>query len=292
MVIASLGLIGLVKAQADAVPSQLTDAERSQYLQVLEHGLKDQALTVRVHAAEALIALHRPEPALKAFEPQRNTTVPKERILIWRVLARAARDPAQQLQYVAKIRSALDDPNGPDQTHAIEALAKLNEPIANDPERQTVRAIAASGEPAAPFALWRLAQAGDQAAVPRLTTLLASDDQATRFRTIYALGRLSPKLAAAHEALLAAAKKEPAGSAAQSMLRVVTGEGAGVAADQTLPPADRYFAAMFLADSFQPTDIPVLKRLIDDSNSDVRVAAAYALLKIDAPRAATQPALK
>jgi HEAT repeat protein len=47
---------------------------------------------------------------------------------------------------------------------------------------------------------------------------------------------------------------------------------------------------MFLADCGTPADCAILKPLLSDSNSDVRIAAAYAVLKINTPPSATAPA--
>jgi HEAT repeat protein len=292
LIVASVGFLGAATAFADALSPQLTEKDREQCFEVLTAGLKEESLGVRVHAAEALIALHRPEPALKAFASLRDTNEPKDRILVWRVLARAEPERARRDEYVSKIRAALCDTNGPDQTHAMEALAKLNEAVADGLERKIVRAIADAADAASPFALWRLALSGDETAVDKLATLVAAKDSATRFRAIYVLARLRPKFPAARNTLIDAMNKEPADSSLRPMLRAAIGGDSlrQVTADETLPAADRYFAAMFLADCGTPADDPILKPLLSDSNSDVRIAAAYALLKINIQPPATAPA--
>ncbi len=60
--------------------------------------------------------------------------------------------------------------------------------------------------------------------------------------------------------------------------------------DAEAPPGDRYFAAMFLAGSGTPHHFPVLATLLREANGDIRVAAAYALLTIDACSTAGTPA--
>lgn len=293
MILASLGFIALIKARGEVL-LQLTEAERSQCLDALADGLRDETLTVRVHAAEALIALHHPETALSTFASLRDTKTPNDRILVWRVLAAAEPEAATRREYVSKIRAALCDDHAPYRTHAMEALAKLNEPIADGLERKVVAAMANVDDSSAPFALWRLAQGGDDAAVKRLAKLLSSRDDITRFRAIYALGRLTEKAAVAKSALAAALGKEPPQSSMRPMLCVANrGDSLReIAADKKLPASDRYFAAMFLADDGHAADIPILKPLLEDSTRDVRIAAAYALLKIDAQQATIAPSHK
>jgi hypothetical protein len=60
--------------------------------------------------------------------------------------------------------------------------------------------------------------------------------------------------------------------------------------DAKAPPGDRYFAAMFLADSGTPRDYPLLTDLLRESNGDLRVGAAYAILTINAQSTAGTPA--
>src|SRR6185312_13306010 len=118
------------------------------------NALDDESPTVRVHAAESLISLHRPEPALAAFRPIRDSMEPVQRVLVWRVLAAAEPEAGKRREYVERIRAVLLVPDGPDRTHAMESLAKLDQPAA-DAELQCIRDIAAGAGPASPFALWR-----------------------------------------------------------------------------------------------------------------------------------------
>jgi hypothetical protein len=52
--------------------------------------------------------------------------------------------------------------------------------------------------------------------------------------------------------------------------------------DTDADPGDRYFATVFLADTGTPADYPRLTNLLSGPHSDLRVGAAYSLLKINA----------
>jgi SSS family solute:Na+ symporter len=286
LTLASLPLLAAGCAGAGgSSDADLTDAARSRCFDMLVAALADRSPWVRVHAAEALVALKRPEPALAAFRPLAETSEPRYRIVVWRVLAAAEPEAGRRRRYVDRIRRAFLDAGGPDRPHASEALAKLNEPMADDAERRLVRGEADGAGPASPFAIWRLAQAGDATAVERLVSLLGVDDAVTRTRAAYVLGRLqSPPSRVVADALAAALAKEPAESPARPMLRAALGGEAAraLARDAQGPAAGRYFAAMHLAESGTPRDHELLARLLNDADSDVRVGAAYAMLRIDA----------
>lgn len=290
--LASLALIGAAWVRADGPDRTLNDGMRTRCYDILVDALADTSPWVRVHAAEALVSLKYPEPALAAFRSQAETSEPQYRVVVWRVLAAAEPDPTQRRHYVQRIRQALLDPDGPDQTHAMEALAKLREPAADDAERRRIREVADGGGPASPFAVWRLAQSNDAIAIDRLVELLGADDATTRARAAYVLGRLQPLPASAAEAVSAALAQEPDDSPARPMLRVALGGEStrALAQDAHVAPPGRYFAAMSLAERGTVSDYAILTGLLNDPDSDVRVGAAYAVLRIHGRTAATAPA--
>lgn len=283
LVMAAVVLTGVVRVSAEGPAAELPDRERSRCYDVLIRALEDESPFVRVHAAEALVSLGRSDPALAAFRSKGDTTEPVHRILVWRVLAAAEPEAETRLRYVERIRTVLLADAGPDQTHAMEALAKLSEP-ATDAECRHIRAVAEGAGPASPFALWRLVQAGEGDAVDRLTKLLDSSDRVTRIRAAYVLGRLRPEYPVAATTLSAALEMEPSESPARPMLRAAAGGNSAreLLGDTKAAAGDRYFAAMFLADSGAMSDYPRLADLLRDPHSDLRVGAAYALLKINA----------
>jgi SSS family solute:Na+ symporter len=272
----------------------VTDGPVSRCYDVLISALKDESPWVRAHAAEALVLSKRPQPALAAFRPIAETSEPRYRVVVWRILAQAEPEPPERRRYVERIRAALLDRTGPDQTHAMEALAKLHEPCVDDFERRHVHEVAGGGGPASPFAVWRLAQANDPTVVERLVKLLRADDATTRARAAYVLARIGSSSHAATDALATALKSEPADSPARVMLRVAQGPDAAreLAKDTQGPPSGRYFAAMYLAEHGAADDGALLGRLLNDSDADVCVAAAYAILQIDSRTGANAPSTR
>jgi HEAT repeat protein len=284
---AALLLITMCQIRAGEAEPELKDEVRSQCFAELVRALKAESPWVRVHAGEALAMLNDPDPALAAFRPQADSSSPPYRIGVWRVLAMAEGSPRRD-EFVERIRRAFLDPDSPDQTHAVEAMAKLNVPFADDVERRRVRDLADGGNATAPFALWRLAQAGDTTAVARLVALLESNDETTRMRAGFILSRLQPLPESAGKALAAALSREPADSLAHPVLRAAGSLDAAreMAQDPHAPPYGRYLATMRLAEMGEARDRAILLPLLDNADPDVRVAAAFAILNIHARFAA------
>lgn len=287
MVLVSLSQISSAQL---AIPEAST--EPATYYARITSALTDDSPWIRAHAAEALIALKHPEIARNAFESLSETNEPKYRIVVWRILAAATSDPERRKMYLDRIRKALFDPTGIEQAHAMEALAKLDEPFATDAERRQVLGVADAAGPASPFAVWRLSQAGNTTAMDRLIKLLRSGDVTTRARTAYVLSHLHPLPAVATKAISNALKAEPAESPAYSLLKVALGGEAvrQLIQDAHTLPSGRYFAALSLAEFGTLRDRDILLLLIHDPDHDVQVAASFALLRLKSS-ATTVPAL-
>ena len=239
---------------------------------------------VGIHAAEALIVIGRREAAVAAFQSAADSTEPHLRIGIWRVLARAAADAGDRDKYAGRIRGVLIDAHAADRVHALEALAKLNAPMRDTAERQAVDELAQDNA-VAPFALWRLAQAGDAAAAQKLIDCLKSADVTERARAATILPHL-PASDAAAAALSKALVIEPPTSAAHAWLAAaVGGEPARRLIDDPSPGV-RYIGAMWQADHGDAADRSRVDRLLDDADADVCVAAALAAIRIDRRTAA------
>jgi len=282
----------LTAASALAGTPMLADAERRQLIHSLEQACA-KPNWVGIHAAEALIVLGHPDPVRRAFESQAESTEPRYRIGVWRVLARCTAE-ASRAAFTARIRAVLLDERAPDRVHALEALAKLAAPIQPGDERRAVTAM--PQDPAvAPFALWRSSQEGDPNAGQILMILSANPNDVARARAAYVIARLPDVRTAAAPVLAAALAKEPADSPAHAALAAATGrEGSRQLISSARTPAARYTAATALAEDGTPADRDVLGPLLADPDDDVRVAAAFALLSIDArktrtPAPATRP---
>ncbi|NLF08030.1 MAG: sodium/solute symporter [Pirellulaceae bacterium] len=247
-----------------------------------------------VHAAEYLLALDYPQGVKEAFleEEKLHGGEPRYRIGIWRVLARAAYDPVERSLWIDRIRAAAFDEDGEDRTHAVETLAKLGYRLVGGEIAAMERATASENGSLAPFAAWTLANSGKPEGEKRLASFLASPDATLRYVAAYALGHL-PKISASTQASLAAAiDAEPADSPARVYLisvaamhapknvefpfrvelldAVVNGSGAGAVE-----------ACRALARVGGDAELPLLTRLLDSGDADLRAAAANALLRID-----------
>jgi len=268
----------------EAPPSNFVSTEPTRLFAILREALELRGSWESIHAAEALATLNDPKPVLAAFRDQTETTTAGYRIGVWRVLARVEESAARRQEYVERIRQVLRSPNAPDRIHALEALAKLGTPIADDAEREIVVAMARSAdEPGSPFALWRLAQAGEVPdTVERLTARLASKDEVIRLRSAYVLARLRPWPETTRTALTAALASEPPESIARPFLVCAAGgDGVLELARTATQPAARYTAAMELAGQDSAAARRVLRSLLDDADADVRIAAAFSLLRLD-----------
>jgi HEAT repeat protein len=268
----------------------LADADRVQLVRSLEQACAKQNW-IAIHAAEALIVLGHPEPVRRAFEPLAESAEPRYRIGVWRVLARCSVDEASCAAFTARIRATLLDERAPDRVHALEAMAKLAAPIQGDDERRAVMDM--SRDPAvAPFAIWRLAQEHDPTAGRALITFLADPSDVARARAAYVIARLPAARAAAAPALAAALSKEPTDSPAHGALAAAAGGDALRRLASSASPAARYTAAAALAEDGTASDRALLGPLLKDEDEDVRVAAAFAVLWIDARPAQIPPATR
>ncbi len=302
-------------ARAAESTGRLDDRDREGLVDLLREALHESRGWVRIHAAEALLWHGYTEEVAAAFSGEAKTNFgeagtsePERRIGIWRVLARAAEGPQGRQEYVEQIRRALRDPEGPDRVHAAEALAKLNVTLTPE-DRQAAEQLSGSADLAiAAFPLWLLAESGEMAARPRLLELLRADDPIARLRAADGLRHLKHSLTSAERAaIVRAATSEPddspakvylAGTAWLIMPAGANGSVSGVARE-TLgdvlraravegSAGERYAAVMAIAEggtSVSPDgtkgDVRRLRELLDDGDTDVRLAAAHALLRID-----------
>jgi HEAT repeat protein len=187
---------------------------------------------------------------------------------------------------IGQIRAVLLSQDAPDRTHALEALAKLQAPIASDAERAIVKELAKVNS-VAPFAYWRLAQEGDVSATGDLTRLLGSIDATTVARTASVLGALRPLPDTTVAALKAALAIAPTGSPAIAPLMVASGDPAlRTLAHSSKIPGVRYTLAMELAENGIVDDRDILQAILRDADEDVRVAAAYGVLNLSAEKPA------
>lgn len=243
---------------------------------------------VRVHAAEALIA-HQHSEWLEPLFTELRRASPDNFIGATRVLAKA--NKANPAKYEAAVQQILDvflhsDVSRP-RLVALESLGKLgyNEPL---PQIQQQAQEGTDGKK--PMARWILANSGRAEDEARLAELLISDDPLTYQYVAYAL-RFRPTIRPASYALLEACAARISLTAPQrvyvlSALFVHTPpEKRETIYAQLIPyqhgqPGERYELAEALGLRGTQADKPTLETLLADSDQDVRVAAANALLQL------------
>lgn len=291
-------VVGLpaVKAQGTggSMPAEMNDALHRKALLLLRDSLRREDHWIKVHAAEALLSLGYLQEVREVFhlELVSNGAEPKYRIGIWRVLAQVAPDVAEREQWIGKIRAAFLDPTGPDRLHAAESLAKLGYQVQGR-DANAFKLLAEAG--ADPFAVntrWILANNGGLNEQLSLVKLLESKDADTRFDAAYALRNMPHVSAPAQEKLLSALCQEP--TASNGRIYLISAALVHAPPDQqkhikaellahvkTDDQAVKYEICAALAKMGQKEDLPFLSRLLEDTNCDVRVGAAGAVLRIE-----------
>jgi SSS family solute:Na+ symporter len=281
---------------SSAPPSaDVNESLRQRALSVLRTAMEAEDRWIKVHAAEALLSLGYPRGVARTFEKELASKggEPQYRIGIWRVLAQAAPSDRQREPWMTKILAAVRDPRGPDRLHGAETLGKLGY-RAGEMEADAFEAIARSGPgPLAANARWVLANSGRPDGDIQLAELLASDDAGTRATAAYAIRHLPKLSAAAWEKLAAAVRKEPGGDVDIVRVSLVSAAFVHAPVDQkarfktdllkyarTGTNDAKYEACAALATQGRNDDLPLLTGLLDDTNADVRVGAAHAILRI------------
>lgn len=263
---------------------------------VLRAALVTESGWPKVHAAEVLAAHGDPGAARAAFLAELATHggVPRDRIGIHRVLARTAGTAAARRAEVAWLAGVLADPQAPDRVLAAETLGKLGGP----PEAAVLAAardwLATAEEEDAVFLQWLCWQAGDDDARRAIVGRLRSPRAATRLRAAYVLRLTGTAEPAALAELARAAAREPVDSPARAIvvgaayhLQAAPAQCAAwrAALEQLVadgPPTAAYDALQALLPGYTAADVPRLRPLLAHAHSDVRTAAAWALLAIDA----------
>ncbi len=287
----SLGMGLLVTVSGGCVRSMETRETRAlqnRSVTVLREAMQNQSAWLKVHAAEALVWNGHLEGVRETFLAEVPGAEPKYRIGVWRVLAQAVDGPEREA-YIARIRGAFEDADGPDRLHAVETLAKLGESQRSD----ELERVAADGEGSMrAYARWVLANSGAASDEASLAELLDTDG-AMRGTVGYAL-RFFPSVRPGTLAKLEqTARDQPVDSPA----RVYLLSAWCVHASPAEKPAvkrlllgyledgevgQKFETCMALARCGKTSDLPLLTRLLADPEPDVRIGAAHAILRIAA----------
>lgn len=292
-IFAGLGLVLMVSTPAVATDSILPERARA----VLLRALREETGWIRVHAAEALVAVGETREARAVFSgelPQIEAS--PFRIGAWRVLAATAVTAAERTAWIDKTQAVFLLPAAPDRLQSIESLAKLGVVVVG-PVLDKSRSLATTApEAEQPLGLWALHLAGDRTALDRTAALLGSTDAVARLRAAYLLRRLRPDSAAIRARLGAALATEPADSIARPFL---LSAALSLAADPVGLPVWRAEARELLARSANagaiyelcqtlmeqdaPADAARFTPLLDHAGADARIGGAWAILRLLAP---------
>jgi HEAT repeat protein len=262
---------------------------------VLANDLANEKAFVKVHAAEALIALGEKDEPHRVFSaelPAANDSRPY-RIGVWRVLALASKSARERSEWIARIEAAVLDATTMDRVHAVESLGKLG----HAPGGAVRAAIAEMARgPAAPavFAQWVLHLAGDRAALPAIVAALGADDPAVRLRAAFVLHWLKIDDAATRGALDRTGEREPVDAIGYTIIHCAA---VALDANPARTPARvailekilatgaagaRYHASQTLMRRYTTADFQKLAPLLDHAEGDARIGAAWAILHINA----------
>jgi acetyl esterase/lipase len=252
---------------------------------------------VKIHAAVALITAGdfravRDELAADGKIPD---GAPRGyRIGVWRSLAGAAATAADRAAWVTRIHDVAADPAADERLFAIESLSKLGVRLDKAERDQLLQTAKSAKLDDAPMMWWLLAVSGEPTAKAELVKSLASPSPIARMRAAYALRKLGAlavhewgriaEPAYAHDA-------DPLADAYLSSSAYVTAPSLDSASRYKVrvielarngTPKQQYEAANALGERGGAEDSSLLREMLGSSDSDVRVAAAGALLMIEA----------
>jgi len=273
---------------------------------VLAEALANEKAFVKVHAAEALIALGEQDEPRRVFRAERPAAdeIRPYRIGVWRVLAASSATPAERAEWIARVEAVVLDPATMDRLHAVETLGKLGH-APGGRVRAAVEAMAKGSEAEAVFPHWVLHLAGDPAALPAIVAALDSADPAARLRAAYVLRWLNINDATTRAAMARTAGREPSASIGYA---IVLGAAVTLDADPARTPGwvaaleqiiangstgARYDACQILMRRYTTADLARLAPLLDHPDGDARIGAAWAILHVSrakSPVPAAQPA--
>lgn len=277
-------------AEADVAQFPRDDAH-ARALETLRTSLKQQQGFAKVHAAESLVALSLGEEVADIFrqELKIHGEELQYRTGIWRTLAQAAKDSTEASEFIQRLNDVALDPQSPDRGHALEALAKLRYqvPPADRPKFESLSIVPLSEDAICKH--WLLAGSGSEPDLAQLVEALSHSNPRTRELAAYALQHLRLRLpsnavkklgdvAAAHRdsaQILSAAYATAISAQTSEWLNLI------LPMAKSKEGSDRIAVANALAIRGSAAELPTLIALLDDSEADVRINAANAILRID-----------
>jgi hypothetical protein len=293
-------LVTISLATSGCAPSPTMSSLPDRAHTVLNAALHHEKAFVKVHAAEALIALGEKDEPHRVFQaelPAANDQRPY-RIGVWRVLAASARTPQERAAWIARTEAVVLDSTTMDRLHAVESLGKLGHaPTAE--VRAALKSMAQGTAAAAVFPHWVLHLAGEPTALPAIVAALSSEDPIARLRAAYVLRWLMITDAPTRAALGGTARAEPPTAIGYT---IILGSAVTLAADpaqtahwiaileKTLAEGNagaRYDACQTLMRRATAVDFPKFAPLLDQAEGDARIGGAWAILHVTRGAAST-----
>lgn len=262
---------------------------RTQSVEVLDEALHENGVFwVNVHAAEALIANLYTDGIEERFLTLEKSPE-SHPIGIARVLARLNRnDELRHRKYVNRIVDIFLDESSQMRLHALESLGKLGY---GEHLPEIVAAAQSDSVGYRAFARWVLANSGSPEDEAYLAELLKSPEPRDYFYTAYALRFMDTVEPETGLLLKATLNRLPHDApyrvyVASSWYVHAPEDQRSSARDELLSYLDgenvwRYEIGNALAIRGDSGDVPVLERLLNDTDVDVRIGAAQALLRIE-----------
>ena len=251
--------------------------------------LRKESRWVKVHAAEYLLALDYPQGVRDTFmaELKVRESEPQYRIGIWRVLARGTADHKVASFWTGKILEVFADPSATDHQHAVESLAKLGYKAAGEDLKRFAATAAEADGPMAAFAAWVLANSCD-ARASRPSRIARKQGRQDAGVAAYAVRHLrEPGSACGVNCWGWPTASRPTRKPMRTSLR----HGRSSRPEKLRPaggkrssgcfaaaPVASYHACDVLGRLAVPEDLPMLVKLLDASDADVRTSAAAAIL--------------
>lgn len=276
--------------------------------------LHEQKEFVKLHAAEYLIWLGQIDEAKKVFlqEEKAHHTMPKYRVVVWRVLAQTETEPKSKAIYTDQIYKAFADENGLDRIHAAETLGKLKLSPSEKYPNETNKVLTSEKENLYLYTLWASSHSSPQAYTTNKAVffdlLYHSKKEDLRRISAFILRREQKLTDKEWLKLSEMAIAEPSNSPLKKTMLNTAFEtapndmkqSADLAKIKTemlndanqLTAGGRIELALVLADCGNKSDLPLLKDMLENKDikgfyesntpvaADVRAAAAYAILKI------------
>lgn len=277
-------------ARAQEAPDDSADL-RARCVAILQQAVTDESPAVKIRAAEALLWNNYDQGVKDIFAGEESSG----QVGVLQVLVQAtpakSNTKSERKTLTHQIVEAFIDAEGAASTRAAEALVKLG--FAE--QRDRLQGLAARSRGVRQVdALWVLAAGGKPEDKMALAALLESPHIKVRAAVALALRHLNNVPAQVGSALANALANEPSDSEARLLLlSAVCVHGAEAEADAAAAKVkllaymrdgtsqEKVEACEALAAAAGPSDVPLLARLLEDTQVEVRMVAANALLRIE-----------